>query len=309
MTKIEKLLLDLLNIPSVSGDEKNIGEFLCKQLVGFKIQKQKISKDRFNIIAKKGKPRFYIVVHMDTVPGDVSVKVTKQRIYGRGAIDNKGNIAGAIMAARKLDNVGLIFTVGEEVGCEGAKKVRVKSDKFIVMEPTKLQVGTAQRGVVAWTVTAKGKQMHSSLQFKKTDSAVYVLNDFLHKLFKKNWTAFNVHITNGGIADNIVPALAVADVTMRPKTEKEFKEIVQFAKRHRNKNVKITSYIETLPCKSTLIKKGISVPFFSEMAFFPNSVLFGVGNIEQAHTPNEYVVRKDLNRLEGELLRLIKEIQ
>ena len=60
MTEIEKLLLDLVKIPSVSGQEKAVGEYIYQKLEkigGFKLEKQFIDKDRFNIIARKGKPK------------------------------------------------------------------------------------------------------------------------------------------------------------------------------------------------------------------------------------------------------------
>ena len=63
------------------------------------------------------------------------------------------------------------------------------------------------------------------------------------------------------------------------------------------------------PYVSSLSKKGGIVPYLSEMGFFKNSLLFGVGNIKQAHTKDEFVLRKDLNLLEEKLGDLIRDIQ
>lgn len=309
MTAIEKLLVELLNIPSVSGDEKMIGNFLCTILADFTVQKQKVAKDRYNIIAHKGTPDTYIVVHMDTVPGDVPVKVTKDKIFGRGAIDNKGNIAGAIMAARKIDNIGLIFTVGEEVDCIGAKKMKTPHGNIIIMEPTQMKIARAQRGIIGWDIVASGKQIHSSLDFKKEQSAVYLLIKFLNFLYQKNWTAFNAVITEGGEVHNVVSPRAKAEILIRPKNKKEYNEIVRFAKKCKRKNIQIDIVIAIEPCESTLIAQGETVSYFSEMAFFENSILFGVGNIVNAHTIDEYVKRADLNKLEGALLALIESLR
>ncbi|HCU70557.1 MAG TPA: hypothetical protein DIC35_02240, partial [Candidatus Moranbacteria bacterium] len=191
MTEIESLLIKMLKIPSVSGQEKAMGDFLVSELTDFKVKKQIVEQDRFNVVATKGKPKTYIVVHMDTVPGTVTVKITKDKIFGRGAIDNKGNLAGAIMAARKLENIGLIFTVGEEDDFCGAKKVKIKKGNFIVMEPTGLKIATSQRGLIAAAIHTRGVQKHSSLEFKKENSAVYNLTGLLAELYRKNWTAFN----------------------------------------------------------------------------------------------------------------------
>jgi len=308
LTKIEKLLLEMLKIPSVSGQEKEIGNFIVSQLDGFRVKKQYVAKDRFNIIAKKGKSDLWIVVHMDTVPGAVPIKITKDKVYGRGAIDNKGNIVGAIMAGKKIDNINLLFTVGEEENFCGAKKANIKNGKFIVMEPTKLKIITGQRGIILLEVTARGIQKHSSLCREKEESAVYNLTDTLMELYRKNWTAFNAFITFGGEADNVCASMARAKISIRPKDMKEYKDVMTFLGKFkkRNASLKIEKSIE--PCLSRLVKNGKIALFFSEMAFFKNSILFGVGDIKIAHSANEYVLRKDLNRLEKKLLGVIEKI-
>jgi len=309
LSKVENLLLELMNIPSVSRNEKVIGEFLVARLHGFQVKKQAVSKDRFNIIAKKGNPKTYIVVHMDTVPGDVHIRVTKDRIYGRGAMDNKGNLAGAIMAAEKLENIGLVFTVGEEDDFIGAKKIRIKKGNFIVMEGTNMRIMRGQRGLIAADIIASGKQMHSSLKFKKTESAVYNLWHALDVFYAKNWTAFNAIITEGGEADNVVVKKARAKILIRPENISEYEKILRFLEESDLKNVSIEIKDKIEPCSSNLVKSGGIVPYFSEMAFFKNSLLFGAGNIAQAHSENEYIERKELNRLEAELIRLVGHIE
>jgi acetylornithine deacetylase/succinyl-diaminopimelate desuccinylase-like protein len=310
MTTIEQLLIDMLKIPSVSGFEKDMGEYLNTILSPvFSVKKQRVAKDRYNIIATKGRPDIYIVVHMDTVPGEVPVRVTQNRIYGRGAIDNKGNIAGAIMVARSLDNIGLIFTVGEEVNFIGAKKSPKPKGKVIVMEPTQMRVAIAQRGVIGLEITARGTQQHSSLPFKKSESAVYVLTHFLMDLYKKNWTAFNAIITNGGVVENIVAPYASTEILIRPKDVMEYRTIMRFVENCKRKNIALTKVLDVPPHKSTLLPKGDAVGYFSEMAFFDNSILFGVGNISNAHTSHEHVLRKDLNALEDALRTLIGQLR
>ena len=309
MTIIEKLLLELLKIPSVSGQEKEIGNFIVSQLDDFRVKKQFVSKERFNIIAKKGRSDLWIVAHMDTVPGVVPIKITKDKIYGRGAVDNKGNIAGAIMAGKKLEDINLLFTVGEEEDFCGAKKANIKKGKFIVMEPTNLEIMRGQWGAIAFRIETRGKQTHSASSFSKKDSAVFNLVDTLQEMYAKNWTSFNAVITEGGEKDSIVPPYAEAKIFTRPRSVEEYKKIISYLDSIEGNDVsiKIDGCFE--PCSSNLIKKGKIVPFFSEMAFFRNSVLFGAGDIRMAHTADEYVLRKELNKLEDGLVGLIKKIK
>ena len=49
---MEKLLFNLLKIQSYSGDEKKIADFIILKLKGFKIKRQFVAKNRFNIIAR-----------------------------------------------------------------------------------------------------------------------------------------------------------------------------------------------------------------------------------------------------------------
>lgn len=316
MTAIEKLLLELLKIPSVSGQEEAIGRFLVSKLGDFEVIKQFVTKERFNIIAKKGKSDIYIVVHMDTVMGVVPIKMTKDKIFGRGAIDNKGNIAGAIMVAKKLENINLIFTVGEEVDFAGVKylvndkkSLINKQGKFIIMEPTEMKIMRGQRGLVLAKIITKGIQVHSSLQFKKEEDAVFNLVNILKILYRKNWTAFNAVIVEGGKAENIIAPYAEARINARPKNIQEYEKIIDLLKRLKKKNVKIKIVEIIKPYLNFLIKKGMIAPFLSEMVFFKNSFLFGVGDISVAHSANEYVLRKDLNELENNLFKLIVKIK
>lgn len=313
MTNIEKLLIELLKIESASGNEKNVADFIVSKLKGFDIKKQIIKKDRYNIIAKKGKSDVFIVVHMDTVPGVVPIKITKDKIYGRGACDNKGNIAGAIMTARKLQDINLIFTVGEEVDFAGVKKLITRKDisaggrgKFIVMEPTELKTMTGQMGIIAFSVITKGTEQHTSLKFKQEDSAVHELIEIINFLLEKRFNAFNVGKIGGGIADNVVAGEAIADISMRPKNKMEYSEVLKTIKSLPSKFscvVKIRHKYD--PFFSSLSMKGEIAPFFSEMSFFKNSLLFGAGNIKQAHTNDEFISRKQLNLLEEKLEKLI----
>jgi acetylornithine deacetylase len=298
MTAIEKLLLDLLKIPSVSGREQKIGQFLVSKLGDFRVQEQFVEKDRFNVIARKGKSDVYIVVHMDTVPGTIPIKITKDKIFGRGTVDNKGNIAGAIMAAKKVNNINLLFTVGEEKDFSGAKRGAkiIGKNKAIVMEPTNLEIYSGQRGMITFEISTKGKQGHSAYANNK-NNAIQKMSDILTDLKEKHLTAFNIGRIEGGIAANIVAPSAKAILSVRPETKEEFDSVLKKIKKYR--------ILDKFPPHINSKVKGKIMKAFTEMAFYPNSFLFGAGDISLAHSENEYILRKDLNKLEEKLLESI----
>jgi acetylornithine deacetylase/succinyl-diaminopimelate desuccinylase-like protein len=312
-TEVEKLLMDLIARESITGNETIIAGFIESKLSGFRMRRQYIDKERFNIIAKKGRSDVWIVAHMDTVPPVLPIKITTDKICGRGAVDNKGNIAGAIFAARTLENINMLFTVGEEVNFAGAEKIGVIKGKAIVLEPTEFKVRFAQCGVVSMRITASGEQKHSSLLVRDRESALHVLTNTLAVLMKKKWHCFNVGTMRGGVAENVVAGSAEAMVSVRPRNNAEFLDILKTVRALKGVKVEIINklppFVSTLAGDKKLPGSREPVSFFSELSFFENGILFGAGSIAQAHMPGEYILRKDLNRLSGELVKLAGKLQ
>lgn len=312
MTEIEKLLIEMIKIPSVSGQEKAIGEFIfdkLKSLGGFKAAKQAVKDGNFNVVARKGKSRTWIVAHMDTVPGEVPFKVTGEKIYGRGSTDNKASVAGAIMAARELPDINLLFTVGEEKDFCGAEMARriIGQDKAIVMEATKFEIYTSQRGVIDFVLRSRGEQKHSSLIEKADENAFHRLISVIDELLKKNWTAFNVGVMTGGLAVNIVAGQAEAKISARPETPAERRAIrMELKKLSKSRRVEVEILNDIPPFETKLKIKGKRKKAFTEMAFLPNSLLFGGGDLSIAHSAEENIARKDLNRLPEKLIDVVK---
>jgi acetylornithine deacetylase len=308
VTAIEKILIDLLKIDSVTGNEASLAQCIESRLAGFRVERQYITKERFNIIARKGRSDIWMVAHMDTVPPFLPVKVMADKIFGRGAIDNKGNIAGAIFAAKKLENINLLFTVGEEVDFCGGKKAKI-SGKVIILEPTGFKKRLAQCGVISVKITAMGDQKHSSLLVADRESALHTMTETLRGLMKKGWFRFNIGTVSGGVAENVVAGFAEAKLSVRPRNKAEFSDILKTLRAQKGVKVEIVNqlppFVSGLP-KSVGMREPVS--FFSELSFFKRSVLFGAGSVLQAHTPEEFILRQDLARLPGKLVKLVGEL-
>lgn len=295
---MDKLLISLLKIQSYSGDEERIAKFIVSKLKGFKIKRQFVAKNRYNIIARKGISKVWLVAHMDTVKSWVEPKVEGNKIYGRGAVDNKGNIAAAIEVGKQLSDINLCFTVGEEQDFIGAKSARkiIKNDLAIVMEPTNFEVYSRQRGIVNFEISTKGKQEHSAYSSGK-NNAIQKLVKILLDLERKKWTAFNLGKIEGGIASNIVAPSAEVSLSARPETMKEYLSILKKVRNYRIKN--------KIPPYSNPKIKGKLKKAFTEMAFFKNSLVFGAGRIGQAHSNHEFIFKKDLNVAPEKIIDLI----
>src|SRR6185437_12941739 len=119
----------LIDIPSVTGDERAVGQFLSNYLeeAGLRVERQEVAPERFNVIARThAPPRIVFSTHMDTVPPFIESREDEEFIYGRGSCDAKGIMAAQIFAAQRLrdegvNDVGLLFTVDEELGSLGAQ--------------------------------------------------------------------------------------------------------------------------------------------------------------------------------------------
>lgn len=299
---IKDLLLELLSIESYSGQEKALAEFIAKQLPGFEITRQTLAKNRYNLIAKKGKGKLWLVAHMDTVPGWIEPRISGGRLYGRGAVDNKGNIATAISVANEVEDINLCFTVGEEADFVGARAVAslIGDDLAIVMEPTGFQVQSAQRGALSFEVQTAGKREHSAYA-KPGQSAILKLIELIKILESKHWTAFNVGLIEGGVAANVVPDSAKAVISVRPENMQEYSRIKKVIGKYKILN-------DMKPYHNPKID-GAMQKAFTEMAFFKNAFVWGVGNINCAHAADEHIILKDLEQAPAKLKALINKYQ
>src|SRR5438034_10536632 len=88
-----RLTRELIDVPSVTGEEFEIGNSLGELLnrLGYHVELQDIAGERANIIATTGaRPRVVLSTHMDTVPPFIASREDDEFIYGRGACDAKG---------------------------------------------------------------------------------------------------------------------------------------------------------------------------------------------------------------------------
>src|SRR2546430_8554684 len=170
-----RLTRELIDIPSVTGEEFQIGTSLGELLnrLGYHVELQDVSPERSNVIATtEAKPRLVFSTHMDTVPPFIASGEDDEFIYGRGACDAKGIIAAQIAAAEKLRaegirEIGLLFTVDEEVTSAGAKIANdhpfAESCEYLINgEPTDNQLAIGTKGSLQAVIAASGRAAHSA---------------------------------------------------------------------------------------------------------------------------------------------------
>ncbi|MFE6923067.1 M20 family metallopeptidase [Nocardia sp. NPDC057663] len=131
------VLEHLVSRGSVFGSEGELGDWLFRYLKdsGFAVRKQMVEPGRFNILGQRGKGTATLLCygHMDTVPvysgwETDPFRITKvgDKLYGLGACDMKGGIAGLLVALHDLPAdapIKVLLAVDEENESLGAWQV------------------------------------------------------------------------------------------------------------------------------------------------------------------------------------------
>jgi acetylornithine deacetylase/succinyl-diaminopimelate desuccinylase-like protein len=324
MKKNKNLLLDLIKINSESENEKQIGDYICEILhqKGFKIKKQLVNNETgtYNILAYIGKPKVIFSNHIDTVPGQLEIKVIDGKIFGRGACDNKSQVAAAILASERaldagLTDFGLLFTIQEEKDLLGAKyalSLIPDTCKLIVVgEPTNLDMVIGHNGILVFELISKGKTAHGSVPEKGINAIELLIDDLnilreakfnVDKVLGKN--ILNVGKISGGTADNIVPDYAKAVIAYRTvgDSSKIINKIKSLVKSEVNVLLKFEPFFaDLIKDLAKIIKtKTKTVRYFTEASIFSqrsNVIILGAGNINEAHSQKEFVSIKEYEKL------------
>jgi len=223
-----------------------VAEYLKRSGIRFSIFEKE--RGRANIVGFVGKKGESVLVpcHLDTVPagegwsGDpFQARVYRGRIYGRGASDNKGQMAALIAAAtylkkREADmDVRLVLAGladeerGSKCGLEFLLSERRLQANFAVVPDVahnmKL-IDVAEKGAMFIEVTAAGRQAHGSTP-EKGRNAVRGMMEFLRALDRAGVgkakhkflspPTLNIGTIAGGTAPNMVPAKCTAGIDIR----------------------------------------------------------------------------------------------
>jgi len=317
MVNVLKLTRELIDIPSVTGEEFQIGTSLGELLnrLGYHVELQHIAPERSNIIARtEARPRVVLSTHMDTVPPFIASREDDEFIYGRGACDAKGIIAAQIAAAEKLraegfKEIGLLFTVDEEVTSAGAKVANeypeaAACEYLINGEPTdnKLAVGT--KGSLQATIKTRGRAAHSAYP-EQGDSAIERLLDVLNDVRSIDWpsdevfgeTTCNIGVLSGGTRANVIPSAAEATIQVRLAIDSaSAKGLLEKAIDGRAeldyKSVHDPIRLLALDGFEQMIARFTTdIPYLSNWG---KPLLIGPGSILDAHTDGEKVRKSDL---------------
>jgi len=263
--------------------------------------------------------------HFDCVPPFFPSRLESDRIYGRGACDAKGILAAQIAACEALrregcGEVGLVFVVGEERGSDGARAANLVADgcRFLVDgEPTDNRLGLATRGALRLRLRASGRAAHSSYP-ELGESAIDKLLDALVELRSIEFpsdpvlgrTHYTIGLIGGGLAPNVVPPAAEAEIMFRTVTDSA---AVRRAIAPLERRLAIDQIFETPPVRLTTVDgfDGAVFPYTTDIPFLSRwgqRLLFGPGSIHSAHTADEFVTTSDLRAAVDGYVKIVRAL-
>ena len=96
------LLTRMVEIPSLSGEESALADFLVETMRGLGFQAHVDEAGNAVGTLGDGSTEIVLLGHLDTVPGAIPVRVEDGQLYGRGSVDAKGPLATFIAAAAEV---------------------------------------------------------------------------------------------------------------------------------------------------------------------------------------------------------------
>jgi acetylornithine deacetylase len=327
------LTRSLIDIESVTGREKAVGDFLFSTLAKIAantngaVECMAVSPERFNVLATWGGPIVTLSTHMDTVPPFFASSEDGEFVRGRGACDAKGIIAAMISAAEKLlaagtRNFALLFVVGEEKDSLGAlcAAKNPRGSKFLINgEPTENKVALGSKGALRYVLTARGRLAHSAYP-ELGDSATEKLLDLLADIRKLplpqdsllGKSTLNIGTLSGGRAPNVIADEARADLMFRTVEDPESIRVAMRAVVNGRGQLQEMLHTPALRLEamdgfeSTVVAYTTDIPNFE--GAWGKPFLIGPGSIHVAHTAEEYIPKKQLLDAVGIYTRLAQQL-
>jgi acetylornithine deacetylase len=314
---IFELTRRLIDIPSVTGEEAAVGRFLAQFLEAqdYKVEMQEVAPERFNVIATTSKPpRIVFSTHMDVVPPHIASSETDEFIFGRGACDAKGIIAAQIAAAAEIrsegiEEIGLLFTVDEELSSAGAKVANThptaRECRYLINgEPTENKLAVGSKGILRADIKTEGRAAHSAYP-EQGASAIEKLLDVLEDIRRLDLprddflgeTTCNIGTISGGVKPNVIAPRAQAELLFRIVTPAQtIKDLVTQTVNGRAELLfpavsEPQRMIAVDGIEQTIVRFATDIPHLKNWGA---PLLLGPGSILVAHTDEEHVRKKDL---------------
>ncbi|HET6797512.1 MAG TPA: M20/M25/M40 family metallo-hydrolase [Gemmatimonadales bacterium] len=307
----------LVALETPTGSEGPATDLLEGMLrrMGYQTVRQPVTTGRDNLLGYREQPELVFSTHLDTVPPYIPLSEDEQAIHGRGSCDAKGLAAAMVAAAEQLAaggerRIGLLFLVGEENGSDGARAAGDLGPKgrFLINgEPTENQLSIGQKGSMRVDLHATGRAAHSGYPDEGA-SAIAALLDTIERIRGLplptdpvlGSSTLNLGLIEGGIAPNVIPPAATAQLLIR--TVESTEALKTRIRETVSPGVSVEFPVE-LPCykggnappgwETTVVSYASDLPFLEAWG---DRYQLGPGSIRVAHSSREHIRKADLLR-------------
>ena len=259
-------LRHLVGIPSVTGNEKRIAEFLEDEMrkMGMEVVLGTAGENQPVVLGiLRGEEKGPVLVlngHMDTHPVEnyqgnpYLAEIADGKLFGRGSVDMKGGVAAMVCSVRRIISRGgirkevlvLAAVPDEELLSRGTsgmvqilEEMGIQADGGIVGEPTKLKIGSSMRGVTHIDLTVTGYPKHTSGENHKGNAIVQMgrvleaLEGELTDRYRKRehpvlgTPIFNVGLIQGGEKPNVAAKHCCVTLLRRDMPGEDLEQVME----------------------------------------------------------------------------------
>lgn len=298
------------------------------QRLGYQVTRQPVSPGRDNLYAFREVPTVVFSTHVDCVPPYLPLREDATHLHGRGSCDAKGLAAAMVAASERLAaqgerRVGLLFVVGEENGSDGAQAAAELAPKgrFLINgEPTENRLSLGQKGSLKIVLEADGVAAHSGYP-ELGRSALLPVLDAIERLRAMPLPedpvlgrgTLNVGTLHGGVAPNVIPPSARAELLMRlvgPSDALRAQVAALLPEGVRVEFLVELPYFKNVNppppgWETTVVSYASDLPFFEGWG---ERYQLGPGTIRVAHTAEERIAKAELLAGVDRYVRLAREL-
>lgn len=327
---IARELEQIMKIDSTSGKEVELARYIAGNFPapGAALEIQEVEEGCVNLFYKWGTAQIIFCTHLDTVPPYIEPRLEEGKVLGRGACDAKGQIITAYNVCKELygegeTNFGLLLVAGEETGSKGAKIANnlIKDCKYVIIgEPTENKLIKAGKGIQLYDVQIKGLSSHSGYP-QYGDNAIERMKSFLNRLSGLKFpedpltgsTTYNIGKLSSCNAYNVLSDLVTFKLYFRSTNSS--KQVIEDSLRSIcDEKISIVKVREEEPFEYYYINgfPGDIAAFSCDGPSLYNLgkiLLYGPGSIKVAHSEEEFISIRDIERAIDDLKQIYKTLK
>jgi len=344
--KAKRLLIDLINTPSFSGDEDGTAGLIEEFL---KVEGIVYQRDQHNIWALNedfddSKPSILLNSHHDTVKPNKGYtrnphkgEIEEGKLFGLGSNDAGGCLVSLIATfshfyRQKGLKYNLILLASAEEENSGSNGIRSMIPKLpeidfaIIGEPTLMQLAIAEKGLLVLDCYAHGTAGHAA--HSRGNNSIYNAMKAIKwfesfKLPKVSETLHDTKMTvtqiDAGSQHNVVPSTCHFVVDIRVNDLYSNKEVLDLVKEHVEVEVKERSLnlnSSSIPKDHEVVLAGIALgrevygsPTLSDQSNLScPSLKLGPGDSLRSHTADEFIYENEIDEGIDLYIKILKGI-